>query len=52
MIRYDDGDVFFPMTPTVEGFKTPLAKYSSTIKCWLEDIIYGRVEHEWGHVVC
>lgn len=50
-IRYDDTDVSFPMTVTSAGIKTPLSQYSTKIKSWLEDIIYGRVEHEWGHVI-
>ncbi|KAJ3460760.1 hypothetical protein MRS44_011627 [Fusarium solani] len=50
-IRYDDADVSFPMTVTSAGTKTPFCQYSTKIKSWLEDIIYGRVEHEWGHVI-
>ncbi|KAH6970710.1 aminotransferase [Ilyonectria sp. MPI-CAGE-AT-0026] len=51
MIRYGNEDIHFPMTVTDDNHKTPLSKYSSTIKSWLEDIIYGRTEHEWGYVL-
>ncbi|KXH34666.1 branched-chain-amino-acid aminotransferase [Colletotrichum salicis] len=51
MIKYGDTEIQFPMTVTEEGHKTPRSVYSSIIKSWLEDIIYGRVEHEWGFVV-
>ncbi|RSL89376.1 hypothetical protein CEP52_014915 [Fusarium oligoseptatum] len=50
-IRYDDTDVSFPMTVTSTGTKTPLCQYSTKIKSWLEDIIYGRVKHKWGHII-
>lgn len=51
MIRYGEADISFPMTVTEDGQKTPHSKYSSTIKTWLEDIMYGRVSHEWGYVI-
>ncbi|KAL2878526.1 hypothetical protein SGCOL_006236 [Colletotrichum sp. CLE4] len=51
MIKYGDTEIQFPMMVTEEGHKTPRSVYSSFIKSWLEDIIYGRVEHEWGFVV-
>ncbi|GKT97693.1 branched-chain amino acid cytosolic aminotransferase [Colletotrichum tofieldiae] len=50
-IKYRDVEVGLPMTSTDDGHKTPLATYSSTIKSWLEDIIYGRVTHDWGYVI-
>ncbi|TEA21624.1 Branched-chain-amino-acid aminotransferase [Colletotrichum sidae] len=50
-IRNGGVDVNFPMTVVGDGHKTPNSRYSSTIKGWLEDIIYGRVDHEWGYVV-
>ncbi|KAL0942973.1 branched-chain amino acid cytosolic [Colletotrichum truncatum] len=51
MIRYGEVDVTFPMTVTEDGRKVPVSKYSSVIKSWLEDIIYGRIDHEWGYVI-
>ncbi|KAF4772952.1 branched-chain amino acid aminotransferase [Colletotrichum scovillei] len=51
VIKYGDVEIQFPMMVTQEGHKTPRSVYSNTIKSWLEDIIYGRVEHEWGYVV-
>ncbi|OHE97555.1 branched-chain-amino-acid aminotransferase [Colletotrichum orchidophilum] len=51
MIKYGDTEIQFPITVTAEGQKTPRSPYSTAIKSWLEDIIYGRVEHEWGYVV-
>lgn len=51
LIHYNDRDINLPMTVTDDGHKIPHAKYSSAIKAWLEDIIYGRVDHEWGYVV-
>ncbi|KAJ0303175.1 hypothetical protein COL516b_006686 [Colletotrichum fioriniae] len=51
VIKYGDTEIHFPMMVTEEGHKTPRSAYSNTIKSWLEDIIYGRVEHEWGYVV-
>ncbi|KAH6889407.1 aminotransferase [Thelonectria olida] len=51
LIRYGNIDVSFPMTVTSAGTKIALAMYSSKIKAWLEDIIYGRTEHEWGYVI-
>ncbi|TDZ55002.1 Branched-chain-amino-acid aminotransferase [Colletotrichum trifolii] len=50
-IRNGGVDVNFPMIMVGDGHKTPNSRYSSTIKGWLEDIIYGRVDHEWGYVV-
>ncbi|KAF6831313.1 branched-chain amino acid cytosolic [Colletotrichum plurivorum] len=51
MIRYGETDINFPITVTEDGHKTPNSKYSGNIKAWLEDIMYGRVDHEWGYVI-
>ncbi|KAF9880696.1 branched-chain amino acid cytosolic [Colletotrichum karsti] len=51
MIRYGDSNINFPMTVTEDGEKVAHSKYSSAIKTWLEDIIYGRTEHDWGYVI-
>lgn len=41
----------FHMTVTEDGQKTPMSKYSSTLKAWLEEIMYGRGDHEWAYVI-
>lgn len=50
-IKYEGSSVALSMTVTADGHKTPAARYCSTIKSWLEDIMYGRVEHDWAYVI-
>lgn len=50
-IRYNGQMITFPMTVTEDGQKTTVSKYSSTLKSWLEDIIYGREDHEWAYII-
>lgn len=50
-IRYKSTDIQFPMTVTTDGQKTPVSTYSAQIKAWLEDIMYGGVEHEWAYII-
>ncbi|PYI08791.1 branched-chain amino acid aminotransferase II [Aspergillus sclerotiicarbonarius CBS 121057] len=50
-IKYADQIVAFPMTVTEDGQKTTVSKYASILKSWLEDIMYGRENHEWAYVI-
>ncbi|KAJ5492414.1 aminotransferase [Penicillium expansum] len=50
-IKYNGQIITFPMTVTEDGQKTTVSKYSSTLKSWLEDIIYGREDHEWAYII-
>ncbi|KAL4962792.1 branched-chain amino acid aminotransferase II [Aspergillus stella-maris] len=50
-IKYRHDRVSMPMTVNAEGHESPVLVYSSAIKGWIEDIVYGRVEHEWGYVI-
>ncbi|KAF7549368.1 hypothetical protein G7Z17_g6430 [Cylindrodendrum hubeiense] len=51
VIKYADTVVSFPMTVMDDGHKTPDSPYSSTLKSWLEDIMYGKEDHEWAYVI-
>lgn len=44
-IGYKEEEVDVPMGEGASG------KYTALFKGWLEDIIYGRTQHEWGVVV-
>ncbi|KAH6879902.1 aminotransferase [Thelonectria olida] len=50
-ITHGDSVVRFPMTVLENGEKRPAEKYSTTIRTWLEEIIYGKVDHPWGYIV-
>ncbi|CAG9977213.1 unnamed protein product [Clonostachys byssicola] len=50
-ILYDGVNITLPRTVGKDGTKLPVSKYSSTIKMWLSDIMFGKVEHEWAYVI-
>lgn len=50
-IHTKDAEILFPTMVTSEGQKSPISKYASVIKGWLEDIMYGRVKHGWAFVI-
>lgn len=45
VIRNNDVDI------STLGSSGEPAGYAAQIKSWLEDIMYGKVEHEWSYVV-
>ncbi|EXJ90485.1 branched-chain amino acid aminotransferase [Capronia coronata CBS 617.96] len=51
MIRHKQQDIEFPMQVTETGLEAPVSHYSSRLKGWLEDIIYGKVDHPWAYVI-
>ncbi|KAH7120634.1 aminotransferase [Dactylonectria macrodidyma] len=51
VIKYADTVVNLPMAVTAEGAKTTNSPYASTLKSWLEGIMYGKEDHEWAYII-
>lgn len=51
IIRHEQQNVVFPTVESETGLTATVTLYSSRLKGWLEDIIYGKVDHPWAYVI-